>query len=169
MALKIAVLKNFLPNCPSPFMVRSDSSDVVEFERFIEIMAAGRTTLSKTDIMAAMQLYKEELQKQLVEGKTIKTPTSSFYLSAAGSMNSLDERPDLSVPSICAVLAAGEEDAGTIRVGGTIQIKGLRLRFDPKEAGQGVFFVDASGLESRSQFYPMVLHGTVLSAERTPR
>ena len=182
MALKIAVLKNLI-ELPQPLHgASSDSSDVVEFERFIEIMAAGRTTLSKTDIMAAMQLYKEELQKQLVEGKTIKTPTGSFYLSAAGSMNSLDEsylpkdttnnhevrlhhkpervfedsiigplkilreeRPDLSVPSLRAVLAAGEEDAGTIRVGGTIQIKGLRLRFDRKEAGQGVFFVDASG------------------------
>ncbi|MGO8693420.1 MAG: hypothetical protein ACLQMF_07060 [Rectinemataceae bacterium] len=43
MALKIAILKNFLPTCPSPFIVRSDSSDssdVVEFDRFIEIMAA---------------------------------------------------------------------------------------------------------------------------------
>jgi hypothetical protein len=199
MALKIAVFKNFLPNCPSPFIVRSDSSDVVEFDRFVEIMAAGRTTLTQTDIVAAMQLFKEELQKQLAEGKTVKTPTGSFYLCAAGSMGSLDEsylpksqtnnhevrlhhkpekafedsiigalkivreeRPDLSIPSLRTVLAAGD-DSGAIGAGGMIQIKGLRLRFDPKVPEQGVFFVDAAGAETRSPFYPMVLPGTVLA------
>ena len=145
MALKIAVLKNFLKTCPSPFVVRSDSSDVVEYERFVEIMAAGRTALSQIEILGAMQLYKEELQKQLAEGKTVKTPTGSFYMSAAGSMESIDEsylpndqtnnhavrlhhkpdsafensillglkivreeRPNLAIPSLRAVLAAGE-------------------------------------------------------------
>jgi len=199
MALKIAVLKNSLKTCPSPFIVRSDSSDVVEFERFVEIMAAGRTTLSQTDIRAAMQLFKEELQKQLAEGKTVKTPTGSFYMSAAGSMESLDEsylpkdqtknhevrlhhkpegafedsilldltivreeRPNLAIPSLRAVTAAGE-DSGLIRASGMVQIKGLRLRFDPKAAEQGVFFADAAGVEVRSPFYPMILPGTVLA------
>jgi hypothetical protein len=199
MALKIAVLKNSLKTCPSPFIVRSDSSDVVEFERFVEIMAAGRTTLSQTDIRAAMQLFKEELQKQLAEGKTVKTPTGSFYMSAAGSMESLDEsylpkdqtknhevrlhhkpegafedsilldltivreeRPNLAIPSLRAVTAAGE-DSGLIRASGMVQVKGLRLRFDPKAAEQGVFFADAAGVEVRSPFYPMILPGTVLA------
>lgn len=199
MALKIAVLKNFLKTCPSPFVVRSDSSDVVEYERFVEIMAAGRTALSQIEILGAMQLYKEELQKQLAEGKTVKTPTGSFYMSAAGSMESIDEsylpndqtnnhavrlhhkrdsafensillglkivreeRPNLAIPSLRAVLAAGEV-AGLIRSGGMVQIKGLRLRFDPKAADQGVFFEDAAGVEVRSPFYPMILPGTVLA------
>ena len=91
MALKIAVLKTFLPNCPSPYIVRSASSELVEFDRFVDFMAEGRTTLSRIDILAAMQLFKEELQKQLAEGKTVKTPIGSFYMSAAGSMGSLDE------------------------------------------------------------------------------
>lgn len=200
MALKIAVLKNFLKTCPSPFIVRSDSSDVVEFDRFISLMAKGRTTLTQTDIVAAMQLYKEELQKQLAEGKTVKTPTGSFYMSAAGSMDSIDEsylpkdqtnnhqvrlhhkpesafedsiladltivreeRPNFGVPSLLAVSAAGE-DSGLIRAGGMVQVKGLRLRFDPKAADQGLFFADAAGVEVRSPFYPMILPGTVLGA-----
>jgi hypothetical protein len=178
MALKLAVLKNSLKTCPSPYIVRSESSDVVEFDHFIEIMGAGRTTLSQTDIVAAMQLYKEELQKLLAEGKTVKTPTGSFYMCASGSMESLDEsyqpngqsnnhevrlhhrpegdfedsiladltivreeRPDLSVPNLRAVLAAGE-GTGLIKAGGMVQIKGLRLRFDPQTAGQGVLTSD---------------------------
>ena len=91
MALKIAVLKTYLPNCPSPYIVRSSSSELVEFDRFVDFMAEGRTTLSRIDILAAMQLFKEELQKQLAEGKTVKTPIGNFYMSASGSMGSLDE------------------------------------------------------------------------------
>jgi len=200
MALKIAVLKTFLPNCRCPYVVRSSSSDMVKFDSFIEIMAAGRTTLSQIDILAAMQLFKEELQRQLVEGKTVKTPIGSFYMSAAGSMASLDEpylpkdltnnhelrlhhraerafeesiadaieisreeRPNLSVPNLCAVLAAGEV-SGLIRPGGMVRIKGLRLRFDPLASDQGVFFVDAAGAETRSPFYPLILPGTVLAS-----
>ena len=71
--------------------MRSASSEPVEFDRFVDSMAEGRMTLSRIDILAAMQLFKEELQKQLAEGKTVKTPIGSFYMSAAGSMLSLDE------------------------------------------------------------------------------
>jgi hypothetical protein len=201
MALKIAVLKNNFPGCQSPFMVRSESSDVVEYDKLVEIMANGRTTLSQIDILAVMQLYKEEIKKQLAEGKTVKTPTGSFFLSAAGSMDSLDEsflpndltknhevrlhhrpeknfevsildelqvvreeRPDLSVPIIRSVAAAGEENPETIRPSGMVQIKGLRLRFDPTALGQGLFFADSAGTEVRSDFYPMIMPGTVLAS-----
>lgn len=91
MALKIAVLKNHLPSCPSPYIVRSVNPDTVEYDHLVNIMAAGRTTLSRTDIMATMQLYKEEVQKLLSEGKTVKTPTGSFFMNASGTMESLEE------------------------------------------------------------------------------
>jgi hypothetical protein len=199
MALKIAVLKNHLPTCPSPYIVRSVNPETVEYDRFLDIMAAGRTTLSRTDIMAAMQLFKEELQKQLTEGKTVKTPTGSFFLNAAGSMESLDEsylpndseknhevrlhhkndkdfeeavlanlkitreeRPDFQSPVVYSVAVAGEEGS-TLRSGGIINIKGLRLRFDSKDASQGVFFVDSSGAEVRCSVYPLMLPGTIMA------
>ncbi len=91
MSLKISVLKNHLPTGKSPYIVHSDSSDLVEFDRFVDLMAKGRTTLTKTDILAAMQLYKEELQRLLAEGRTVKTPTGSFYICASGCMDSQDE------------------------------------------------------------------------------
>jgi hypothetical protein len=91
MALNISVIKNPLPHCLKPFCVRSETTDIVEFDRFVDIMSKGRTTLSRTDILAAMQLFKEELLKQLAEGKTVKTPTGSFYVGASGSMDAPDE------------------------------------------------------------------------------
>jgi hypothetical protein len=200
MALKIAVLKNFLKTSTSPYVVRSDSSEVVEYDQFVELMAGGRTALSKIEILGAMQLYREELQKQLVAGRTVKTPTGSFYMSASGSMETLDdsylpndqtnnhevrlhhktegafedsiraslaivreEKPKLGIPNPLEVLAAGE-DSGLIRSGGMVRIKGLRLRFDRKDATQGVFFADAAGVELRSSFYPLILPGSVLAS-----
>jgi hypothetical protein len=200
MALKIAVLKNHLPTCPSPFIVRSGTSDVVDFDRFLDIMAKGRTTLSRTDILATMQLYKEELQKQLSEGKTVKTPTGSFYLCAAGSLESIDEsyvpddqtnnhevrlhhkverdfeqailtdlrivreeRPDYSSPLVERIQAAGADGTAAIKPGSIALIKGRRLRFDSKVATQGVFFVDAAGVEARSAGYPMILPSSVMA------
>ncbi len=45
-----------------------------------------------------------------------------------------------------------------------VRISGLRLRFDPMASAQGVFFVDATGVETRSPFYPLILPGTVLAS-----
>ena len=180
--------------------MRSGSSDVIEFDRFLEIMSKGRTTLSQTDLAAAMQLYKEELQKQLSEGKTVKTPTGSFYLSAGGSLDSVDEAylpdvqtnnhevrlhhktekdfeqsvlaelrivreegPDLSSPLVLCVQAAGSADEA-VKAGGIVSIRGRRLRFDSKEATQGVFFVGESGAEARSPFYPLIMPSSLMAS-----
>ena len=51
MPFKIAVLKNYLPTRASPFVVRSENSDIFEFDKLVENMAKGRTTLSQTDIV----------------------------------------------------------------------------------------------------------------------
>lgn len=201
MALKIAVFKNYLPACPSPYIVRSGNPDVVDYDRLIDTMAKGRTTLTKTDILAAMQLYREEMQRLLAEGRTVKTPTGSFYLCAAGSLGSLEEaflpkdqgnnhevrlhhrtersfedeilgdlrivreeRPDFGSPLLRSALPVGGDASDAIRSGGLFQLRGLRLRFDHKEAGQGVFFIGAAGAEVRSPFYPMILPGSVMAA-----
>ena len=167
MALKIAVLKNNFPGLPEPL----------------------RGALGELG-------YRRVRQARRDHGKRAH---DSFFLSAAGSMDSLDEsflpndrtgnrearlhhrpekgfensileelhivreeRPDLSVPIIRSV--AGEDDSGTIRSGGMVQIKGLRLRFDPMALGQGLFFADSTGAEVRSHFYPIIMPGTVLAS-----
>lgn len=201
MALKLTVRKNYLPSCPSPFNVRSDTVDVVDYARLIDIMAGGRTTLSKPDIGASMQLFSEELERLLAEGRTVKTLIGSFYPCASGTMQSLDEsflprdagnnhevrihfrpersfeeavrldlrivreeKPDYSSPSIRTVRAAGGDEGASVQPGGIVQIHGLRLRFDPKDPKQGVFFEDSGGAQTRSPSYPMILPSTLLAA-----
>lgn len=91
MSLKIAAYKNHLKSCAEPFLVRSNNSELVEFDQLVDRMAKGRTTLTKADLLGAMQLYKEELQALLSDGRSVKTPTGIFYLSASGSFSSFDE------------------------------------------------------------------------------
>jgi len=91
MPLKIMVLKNHLATCKDPFIVRSGAPVItVEYEEFLNIMARGRTTLTRTEVDAAMQLYGEELIRLLSEGKAVKTPTGTFFFSASGSLPSID-------------------------------------------------------------------------------
>jgi|GEM_PF-6865349 hypothetical protein len=99
MALKIAVLKNSLKTCPSPFIVRSNSSDVVEYERFVEIIAADVKTKNHE-----LRLHHK--------------PESAFEDSIRASLIIVrEERPKLGIPNLLAVLAAGE-DSGLIRASG---------------------------------------------------
>jgi hypothetical protein len=169
-------------------------------ERLVDIMAKGRTTLTKTDIVAAMQLYGEELQKQLAEGRTVKTPAGSFYLCASGSLVSLDEsftpglqdrnhalrihyRPDrefeaavrggvrlvrgelldIAAPQPRSFQSASSGSFDATKPGDILQIRGFRLKFDPKNLEEGVFFLSSSGTEARSSLYPQILPKTIFA------
>jgi nucleoid DNA-binding protein len=82
--IKIYSLQNYLKTCLDPYVARSTCSDTVEVEELIDIMASGRTTLSKPDITGCLQLFLEEVIEKTADGKHVKTPFGSFYLSANG-------------------------------------------------------------------------------------
>lgn len=84
--LQIASVTNYLKTCLQPYLVRSANSDIVEVDELVDIMAAGRTTLSKPDIIGCLHLLQEELIKLVSDGKHVKTPVGSFYLSASGRL-----------------------------------------------------------------------------------
>jgi hypothetical protein len=200
MPLKISIRKNYLPSNPSPYVVRSNSSDVVEFDRFVDLMAKGRTTLTKTDIVAAMQLYREELESLLADGMTVKTPTGSFYACASGCMDSMDEsflpgvqdrnhdlcihhRPergfeanvlsglrivreessDPKAPSVQSLSSSLSDAPDSTKPGDALQLRGLRLKFDPADPEEGVFFVDSAGTPTRSAAFPLVTPRAVIA------
>ena len=60
--LNITSQKCYLPGCKTPFNVRSYCSEIIEVDELINIMAGGRTTLSKTNLntsrTALLQLRK---------------------------------------------------------------------------------------------------------------
>jgi len=88
MALRIRAIPNNLKSGGKPYFAYASTSDLVESEEFIDRMAAGRTTLSKTDILAVFQLAREELSGLLAEGCYVKTPLGSAYPVARGAFES---------------------------------------------------------------------------------
>lgn len=91
MALSVIALKNHLSNCSKPYVAHAEWSETVEFEKLVELMAAGHTTLGKPDIKACSELFLEQMIKLLAEGKYVKTSLGAFYLCASGTFDSLDE------------------------------------------------------------------------------
>ena len=80
-------MRNNLGTSESPFYALASWSEVVDSEKFIDRMAAGRTTLSKTDIIAVFQLAREELARLLSEGCYVKTPLGAALLVATGKFS----------------------------------------------------------------------------------
>ena len=127
-------------------------------------MAKGKTTMTKTDILGTMQLYSEVLGGLLAEGRTVKTPTGSFSLNAAGSIASLD---DSFLPLIRLVESANGVAGGTIIIGGLLLAKGSRLRFDANDQRQGLFYLAEDGTETRAPYFPVNLPASIMAAVPT--
>ena len=88
MPLKLSVVESHLPARRQTFVIRSSSSETLSWETFANIMAERCVSLGKAGVLAAMELLKEELLRQLCEGKAVKTPIGSFQVSASGSLGS---------------------------------------------------------------------------------
>jgi len=91
MSLLVVPLKSTLATSPSPYHVHTEWSDTVEYEKLVDIMAAGRTTLTKPDIAGCLQLFTEEVAKLVADGKYVKTNLGAFYLCASGNLDSPDQ------------------------------------------------------------------------------
>ena len=72
--IKITAIQNQLPMVKKRFVVHIADRQHIGFDEFTNTMASGRTTVTKTDIVANMQLFFEELTKELVKGASIKLP-----------------------------------------------------------------------------------------------
>jgi hypothetical protein len=91
MSLLVVPLKNHLQTSSNPFYVHTTWSDTVEYDDLVDIMASGRTTLTKPDITGCLELFAEELMKLVADGKYVKTRIGSFYLCAMGKLDSADQ------------------------------------------------------------------------------
>jgi len=89
--LKIAAIPNCLPTVKKPFMVHTVNRESVSFEQLVDRMAEGRTTVSKPDIVANMQLLVEQLFQELANGAAVKLPIGTFYMCASGTFDAIDQ------------------------------------------------------------------------------
>jgi len=91
MAFRVSVLPNHLPGRLNPFLVRATKGEFIEYNRLVDFMAQGRTTVTRIDILGVIELLAAELRRLLADGKSVKTPMGTFSLLASGSMNSVDD------------------------------------------------------------------------------
>jgi hypothetical protein len=89
--IQIVSMVNYLKTCLQPYLVRSCCSDTVEVAELVDIMASGRTTLTKPDITGCLQLFVEEITRLVADGKHVKTPVGSFYLAASGRLETKNQ------------------------------------------------------------------------------
>ncbi len=89
--LRVSAVQNYLPAVNKPYVVHTAYKETIGFDGLINRMASGRTTITKPDLAGAFELLSEELHKAVAEGYVVKLPFGSFYLSASGTFDRLDE------------------------------------------------------------------------------
>ena len=88
MSLTIRAMRNHLGTSEYPYYALASWYEFINSDAFMDRMAAGRTTLSKTDIIAVFQLAREELARLLADGCYVKTPLGAALPVAKGSFRS---------------------------------------------------------------------------------
>lgn len=89
--IKITAIQNQLPMVKQRYVAHIADRQHIGFDEFVSTMASGRTTVTKTDIVANMQLFFEELAKELVKGASIKLPIGTFFISVSGTFDDIDQ------------------------------------------------------------------------------
>lgn len=91
MALSVRAARNNLGTSDSRYYALASWSEVVDCDRFVERMAAGRTTFSKAEILGVFQLAREELISLLADGCCVKTPFGTATPRASGTFSTPNE------------------------------------------------------------------------------
>ena len=82
--LKYCLRENLLTPAPDDYMAQVTDSQVFTLEDIIDRMVKRGTTVTRTDLVAIMQLYTEECSFIVEEGGTLNTPLINTSMSIAG-------------------------------------------------------------------------------------
>ena len=173
--LKYCLRENLLTAKPDDYMAQVTDSHVFTLDDIIDRMVKRGTTVTRTDLVAIMQLYTEECSFIVEEGGTLNTPLINTSMSITGVFDGADDSFDkkrhalnLNIgagtalkaalsktkatktetvstdPYITAVTDKLNGTTDTIKIGSVMEIIGSRLKFDPKDAEQGVFAISGT-------------------------
>lgn len=113
MALKIGARENTLTGRTKRYRFHAKCTGTIDYDDLVDIMADSHTTVTKSDILAAMNLFADVMSSLVARGNFVKTPFGSFYLSATGASD-----------DATAAFTPGLKGSG----------HGFRLRFRPDRA-----------------------------------
>ncbi len=92
--LKYCLRENLLTAKPDDYMAQVTDSQVFTLEDVIDRMVKRGTTVTRTDLVAIMQLYTEECSFIVEEGGTLNTPLINTSMSIAGVFDGADDSFD---------------------------------------------------------------------------
>ena len=153
-------------------MAQVTDSHVFTLDDIIDRMVKRGTTVTRTDLVAIMQLYTEECSFIVEEGGALNTPIINTSMSITGVFDGADDTFDKKRHALNLNIGAGTalkaalskakavktETASTdpyitgvsdklngssdeVKIGSVMEILGSRLKFDAKDAEQGVFAI----------------------------
>ena len=82
--LKYCLRENLLTAKPDDYMAQVTDSHVFTLDDIIDRMVKRGTTVTRTDLVAIMQLYTEECSFIVEEGGTLNTPLINTSMSISG-------------------------------------------------------------------------------------
>ena len=92
--LKYCLRENLLTPAPDDYMAQVTDSQVFTLEDVIDRMVKRGTTVTRTDLVAIMQLYTQECSFIVEEGGTLNTPLINTSMSISGVFEGADDAFD---------------------------------------------------------------------------
>ena len=92
--LKYCLRENLLTPAPDDYMAQVTDSQVFTLEDVIDRMVKRGTTVTRTDLVAIMQLYTQECSFIVEEGGTLNTPLINTSMSISGVFDGADDAFD---------------------------------------------------------------------------
>ncbi|WP_024465839.1 DNA-binding domain-containing protein [Treponema pedis] len=105
--LKYCLRENLLTAKPDDYMAQVTDSQVFTLEDIIDRMVRRGTTVTRTDLVAIMQLYTEECSFIVEEGGTLNTPLINTSMSITGVFDGADDSFDKKRHAVSLNISAG--------------------------------------------------------------
>lgn len=105
--IKYSLRENLLTAEPDDYMAQITDAQVYTMEDIIERMTRRGTTVTRTDIHAIMNLYREECEAIIEEGGQLNTPLVNTSASISGVFNGAGDSFDKNRHSLKLNISAG--------------------------------------------------------------
>ncbi|NJN99394.1 MAG: DUF4469 domain-containing protein [Anaerolineales bacterium] len=176
MPINFSLHQNNLNTETTQFRAVVHSSGTMDYEQIVERVVKQNSTVTRSDVMAALNDFFAAIEDALLLGYNVNTPVANFRASIKGGFDSeldgftagrntveasispgprlrktmqdaqvqkQESSERLPRPLYYTDLNSGELN-GPITPGGMGQLTGHRLRFDPADPTQGIFFINGS-------------------------
>lgn len=108
MTINYTLVENHLTEAPDDYVAQVQAIGTAELEDVIERIIDQGSTVTRADIISVLENYHSAVERMVLEGLGVNTPTANFKASVKGVFDGLDDMFDPSRHSVRAVVSAGK-------------------------------------------------------------